>query len=57
MYDKCYLTFVTFIFVTEIGPELGWVGSNLIYDGVETLWITLIYDVFIKSLRELICYA
>jgi hypothetical protein len=23
MYDKCYLTFVTFIFVTEIGPELG----------------------------------
>jgi hypothetical protein len=57
MYDKCYLTFVTFIFVTEIGPELGWVGSNLIYDGVETLWITSIYDVFIKSLRELICYA
>jgi hypothetical protein len=46
--------FVMFIFVTEIRPGLGWASSNLFYDGAEMSQIASIYDVFIKSLRELI---
>jgi hypothetical protein len=45
---------VTFIFVIETGSVLGWVGLNLIYDGVEISQIASIYDVFVKSSRELI---
>jgi hypothetical protein len=47
--------FVTFIFIIEIGPELGSVVSKLFYDGAETSWIVSIYDVFVKSSRLLIC--
>jgi hypothetical protein len=35
IYDECYVTFVMFIYVAKPDPGLGWVGSNLIYDGVE----------------------
>jgi hypothetical protein len=37
------------IFITETGSELGWAGSNLIYDGVEISRIASIYDIFVKS--------
>jgi hypothetical protein len=46
-----------FIFITEIGNGLGWMGSNLIYDAVEMPQIASIYDIFVKSSRELICDA
>jgi hypothetical protein len=50
--------FVTFIFVTETEPGLGWAGSNLIYDSVEMSQIASIYEVFVKSSsRVLICDA
>jgi hypothetical protein len=48
---------VTFIFITEIGPGLGSAGSILFYDGAETSQIASIYDIFVKSSRELICDA
>jgi hypothetical protein len=48
-------TFMTFICVTETGPELDWVGSKLIYDGVEMSQIASIYDVLCKNIVELIC--
>jgi hypothetical protein len=48
-------TFMTFIFVIETGPGLGLVGSKLFYDGAEMSQIASIYDVFVKSSRELIC--
>jgi hypothetical protein len=44
-----------FIFVIEIGSELGWVSLNLFYNGVEISQIILIYDIFVKLSRELIC--
>jgi hypothetical protein len=44
-------------FITEIGPELGLVGSMLFYDGEETSRIAPIYDEFVKISRELICDA
>jgi hypothetical protein len=47
--------FVTFIFVVETGPGLVSTGSKLFYDGAETSQIASIYDVFVKSSRELIC--
>jgi hypothetical protein len=47
--------FVTFICVTETGSVLGWAGSNLIFDGVETSWIASIYDVLYKNVTKLIC--
>jgi hypothetical protein len=50
IYDNCYVTFVTFIYITEPGLGLGWVGSNLIYDGAETSWIASIYDTLRKVL-------
>jgi hypothetical protein len=43
-----------FIFVIEIESWLDWVGSNLFYDDAETSQIISIYDVFVKSSRELI---
>jgi hypothetical protein len=49
--------FVTFIFFKETGPGLGSVGSELFYDDGETSWIASIYDIFVKSSRELICDA
>jgi hypothetical protein len=55
IYDECYVTFVTFIYVIETGPGLSWAGSNLIYDGVETSWIASIYDTLCKNVTELIC--
>jgi hypothetical protein len=45
------------MFIFETRPGLCWVGSNLVYDGVEMSHIALIYVVFIKSSRELICDA
>jgi hypothetical protein len=36
IYDECYPTFVTFIFITNYGPGLGWVDSKLFYDGSKT---------------------
>jgi hypothetical protein len=48
---------VIFIFITDIGSELGLAGSKLFYDGTETSQITSSYDGFIKSSRGLICDA
>jgi hypothetical protein len=54
-YDECYVTFVMFICITEPRPGLGWAGSNLIYDGVQTLQIASIYGTLCKDVTELIC--
>jgi hypothetical protein len=48
---------VTFIFVTNSGPELGWAGSKLFYDDSETSWIASICDDFAKLSYRLICDA
>jgi hypothetical protein len=47
--------FVTLICVKETGPGLGWVGTNLIYDGVEMSRIASIYDALCNNVTELIC--
>jgi hypothetical protein len=49
--------FVMFIFITDIGPGLGSVGSELFYDGQEMSRIVSIYDRFVKLSQGLICDA
>jgi hypothetical protein len=53
-YEECYVMFVMFICATETGSGLDWVGSNLIYDGVEMSQIASIYDDLCKNITELI---
>jgi hypothetical protein len=45
--------FVTFIFIIDIGPGLGYVGSKLFYDGLEMSQIASICDDFVKHSRRL----
>jgi hypothetical protein len=47
--------FVTFLFVPNIGIELGYAGSKLFYDGSKTSQIVLICDDFVKPSCRLIC--
>jgi hypothetical protein len=49
--------FVTFIFVTEIGPRLGWVGTKIFYNGPKMSRIVSIYGRFVKPSQGLICDA
>jgi hypothetical protein len=46
--------FMIFIFIIDTGPRLSLTGLKLFYDDVKTSQITSIYDVFVKSLQELI---